>query len=353
MAWTPLNILIVVLGITLLAIIHEGGHYLAARAFGMRVLRVSIGLGKPIWQYRPKGSPTIFQVSILPFLAYVEIDGMNPTAIVDPDDPQLYPNKSVLARLVTIAAGPFANYLAASLMVFGLALTWGVPEALEIAETEVGTVTHDSPAEAAGIREGDVILAVDGKRVDLRRKVIARTRVRAGQPTEFLIRRDGQEQTVTVTPELREGRGMIGVMLGYQRVWRTHPVGEAVAMAVREPWERTILTIEVLRSRIRERSTEGIQGPWGMGRILVVSAADGPQHYIWTLMMLSIALGFFNLLPLPALDGGRLVFLGYELITRRRANEHIEAVIHALGLIMLLGVLVLVTVRDVLSSVPG
>src|SRR5689334_8961912 len=106
---TPVELLLVILGISTLVIVHESGHYLAARAFGMRVLRYSIGLGPAIWRYQPKGSPTVFQVCAIPFLAYVQIDGMNPTDQVDPKDPTLYPNKSVVARIITIFAGPFAN----------------------------------------------------------------------------------------------------------------------------------------------------------------------------------------------------------------------------------------------------
>ena len=114
------KVLITVAALSVLIIIHEGGHYLAARAFGMRVLKYSIGFGPTLFRYQPKGSPTVFQVAVIPFLAYVQIAGMNPNEDVDPNDPELYPNKSLFARFVTIAAGPVANYLTASLIVFGL-----------------------------------------------------------------------------------------------------------------------------------------------------------------------------------------------------------------------------------------
>jgi regulator of sigma E protease len=108
-----------------LAIIHEAGHYFVARAFKMRVTRFSIGLGPSIFKYRPKGSPTTFQVCAVPLLAYVQIAGMNPHEEYDADDPGLYPNKGVMARMLTIAAGPVANYLAASLIMFGLFVSLG------------------------------------------------------------------------------------------------------------------------------------------------------------------------------------------------------------------------------------
>jgi regulator of sigma E protease len=100
---------------------------------------------------------------------------------------------------------------------------------------------------------------------------------------------------------------------------------------------------------IRRRSTEGITGPVGMGKLVAQQAEKGVYAFVWILVLISVALGYFNLLPFPALDGGRLMFLGYEIVTRRRPNERIEAAIHTLGLLFLIGVIALVTLRDVVS----
>ena len=105
--------------------------------------------------------------------------------------------------------------------------------------------------------------------------------------------------------------------------------------------------MDALEDKIENQNTEGIQGPVGMTRILADGVSRGVRYYMQMLVALSVALGFFNLLPLPALDGGRLVFLGYEIITRRRANEKVEAGIHMVGLLLLLGILILFTVRDI------
>lgn len=107
-----------ILGLALLMIVHEGGHLLAARAFGMRVLRFSIGFGPTIWRYQKSESDTIYQVALIPFLAYVQVAGMNPFEDNDPEDKTSYANASLVARIVTIFAGPFANYLFASLLFF-------------------------------------------------------------------------------------------------------------------------------------------------------------------------------------------------------------------------------------------
>ena len=134
------KVLVTVLLLSILVIIHEGGHYLAARAFGMRVLRYSIGFGPTLFRYQPKNSPTVFQVAAIPFLAYVQIAGMNPHEEVDWDDPDLYPNKSLFARFTTIAAGPLANYLTASAIVFGLAMANSLPQTRAVEPMTIGPV---------------------------------------------------------------------------------------------------------------------------------------------------------------------------------------------------------------------
>src|SRR5215475_2738132 len=109
---------IAALGLAVLMIVHEGGHYLAARKFGMRVVKFSIGFGPTLWKHKPKDSPTVYQIAIIPFLAYVQIAGMNPYEENDPKDPGSYANAGLWARIVTIAAGPLTNYLFASVLIF-------------------------------------------------------------------------------------------------------------------------------------------------------------------------------------------------------------------------------------------
>lgn len=347
--FTPLTILLAILGISLLVVVHETGHYVAARAFGMRVLRYSIGFGQVLWRYQPKGSPTVFQVCAIPFLAYVQIDGMNPMERVEPDDPQLFANKSIVARIVTIGAGPFANYLLASVIVFGLTLTYGVPVPAEH-PLSVGEVQPSSPAAEAGIRPGDVFLEANGKPVASVSKLIGVTAPRGGQETVYRLRRGEETLEVTLTPEATgEGEpARVGVAFGGVR--RSAGMAEAIGIAIATPIDETVRTVERLSAIVNRGSLNGLQvsGPVGMTKMMAQSASLGPQYYLRLLYLISIALGFFNLLPVPALDGGRLVFLGYELITRRRANEKVEAAIHTVGLLFLLGVLVLVTYQDFL-----
>jgi regulator of sigma E protease len=339
-----MNYLIAILGISALVIVHEGGHYLAARAFGMRVLRFSVGFGPTIAKFQPKGSPTVFQVGLIPFMAYVQIAGMNPAEDNDPNDPELYPNKSVFARFTTIFAGPFANYITASALVFALALMGHHAENPPHEPMVVETVQAGSPALAAGIRPGDVIVQANDKPVKNVLDLIKITADRAGKETAYTIERNGQRLApFVIKPMDDHGRGVIGIIPKAARA--PMAVGRAIGYSIAYPYELTMLQLEGFRTMFREGSTEGVVGPVGM--VKIVSKSVDPVQLTNILILISVALGMFNLMPLPALDGGRLVFLGYEIITRRRANERVETMVHTVGLVLLLCLIALVTLRDV------
>lgn len=343
-------ILLAVFGLSLLVIVHEAGHYFAARAFGMRVTRFSIGFGPTIVSYKPKDSPTTFQICAIPFLAYVMIAGMNPAEEVDPDDPTLYPNKGVFARIVTIFGGPFANYLAASLLVLGVGLTIGWPESKTTSPMVVESVEPGSPAAGAGIQPGDVIVRAQGKPIRDVKELIDVTKPRAGKPTVYVVERAGKAlPELTITPKLSGGRGVIGVSPRAETIYQPVGLRDASVLALLYPFKLTLLNLEGMADLIQRRTTEGITGPVGMGKLVAEQAEKGAFAFTHVLIAISVALGLFNLLPFPALDGGRLMFLGYELITRRRPNERIEAAVHAVGLLFLLGVIALVTLRDVVG----
>jgi len=344
-----LDPLLAILGITLLVIIHESGHYLAARAFGMRVLRFSIGFGPTLFKYQPKGSPTVFQVAAIPFLAYVQIAGMNPQEDVEPDDPELFPNKGVFARIVTIFAGPFANYLAASIVFFAIALV-GIPINEPSEPMTVDSVEPGSAAADAGILAGDVILEANGGVVHNLEELIEATRHRAEQATVYVVEREGQRlDPITMTPHRSaDGRGIIGVHARLSRGYAPPmTVGEAAQKAILFPYLFSKLQLEGIAHMVTSGDHADIKGPVGMGKLVAEEAHRGPVDYLYIIVVISTALGLFNLLPIPALDGGRLVFLGYELVTRSRPNERFEATVHMVGLLFLLGVLVLVTFRDI------
>ncbi|MEM6961469.1 MAG: M50 family metallopeptidase [Myxococcota bacterium] len=345
-----MGIALAILGLTILVIVHESGHYLVARALGMRVLRYSIGIGPTIFRYRPKGSSTVFQLAAIPFLAYVQIAGMNPQEEFDPEDPEVFPNKSVFARIAVIAAGPAANYLFASLVCFGMVLYADPGWPIEpVTPVQVGAVMDSTPAEEAGLQPGDVIVRANGETVRDFMHLIEITEPRAGQPTEYVVKRGGAlVPPILITPAERgdEERsvGRIGVEPLRGATYSGWSGAAEAALVL--PMQLTALQLEGMANMVQSANTSGLVGPVGMVKLTAKQAEQGADRLVNVLMVLSVALGLFNLLPIPALDGGRLMFLAYEVVTRKPPNERFEATVHTIGILVLLCVIALVTFRE-------
>jgi regulator of sigma E protease len=360
------------LGLALLMIVHEGGHFLAARAYGMRVTKFSIGFGPTIFKIQPeegyfwfttaagkvrvrlwkhipeKHGPTVFQVAVIPFLAYVQIAGMNPLEDVDPKDKGSYANASLVGRIVAIFAGPLANYLFASVVFFGVYAAAGKMHVER--DSTVIRVMDGMPAAAAGIQDGDRIVSVAGVEVATWDKMAENISKHPDEKVPVIVERNGERVTLDVTPANPEGKGgKIGVGPYQFRV----PVStkEAAQLAVERPALVVKDMVVGLAGWLKKRSVEELGGPKRMVEEGANAAKGGLAYYLEFIAILSAYLGAFNLIPFPALDGGRLMFLGYEAATRRRANPRIEAVIHAVGLVMLLGLMGYVTLfNDILNS---
>lgn len=360
-----LDKLFAILGLALLMVVHEGGHYLAARAYGMRVTRFSIGFGPTffkivpkdgyfwfttladrvrfrLWKHDPeKHGPTIFQVAMIPFLAFVQIAGMNPLEEIDEKDKGSYANASLMGRIVTIFAGPAANYLFASVLFFVAFYFGGRP----YLPTDV-KVIEGRPAAAAQIKTGDRIVEVGGTKVDEWDKMAEIISKSPGQPLAVVVERAGERVPITVTPSNEGGLGKIGVAAIGPTKRAPLSAKESGYLAVTEPPKTVKNAIVGLSEWVRGRAKGELSGPVGIVREAANASKAGWSYLVWLLGALSAYLGAFNLLPIPALDGGRLLFLGYEATTRRRPNAMIEAHIHAIGVVLMLGLVLYVTVAN-------
>ncbi|WP_394844364.1 M50 family metallopeptidase [Pendulispora brunnea] len=337
---------IAVLGLAVLMVVHEGGHYLAARRYGMRVIRFSIGFGPTIWKHRPKGSPTVFQVAVIPFLAYVQIAGMNPYEDNDPKDTESYANASLWGRIVTIAAGPLANYLFASVLIFIGLLVSGRTHADDVSMRV--TVMPDSPAAISGMREGDKVLAVNGEAIHNWDELRLAVGKHPGEAIDVLVERDGQQETkrpvVAPKGEKYEGKIQIGtpiIVLTY---------GQAAMVSVTEPVRVVYDLVKGLALWISGKIKPELSGPVGIVKQVSGAAKNGAGDYFKLLGALSAYLGGFNLLPIPALDGGRLLFLLFEAASRRKPDAKVEAHIHAVGLLMMLTLIAVVTYTEIMPK---
>jgi len=330
-----------ILGLGLLVIVHETGHLLAARASGMHVVRFSIGIGPALFRYQSKRSGTLYQIAAIPFLAYVQIAGMNPFEEIDPDDKSSYANASLLARVFAILAGPLANYVFASVLFFICFAIGGVPKPTNKPIVEV---MDKSVAQAAKMQTGDTITAVAGKKVDdwesMRQQIVKNP----GKPLVLDIQRGKEHLQLTLTPKNENNEGRIGVAALAKPV----PVSlkEAGVLALLYPYEVVKTSVIELGRILTFRAKPVLSGPVGIVSETSKAASQGWVSFVFLLGMISAYLGGFNALPFPALDGGRLAFLGYEAVTRRKPNTRVEFAVHALGFAMLLTLIAVVTFSD-------
>ena len=358
-----------ILGLGLLIVVHEAGHFVVARLCGMRVERFSIGFGPGVLRWRSKGG-TLFQIAPIPFGGFVEIKGMAIAEDVDPDDKAAYPNRPVWQRIATIFAGPGTNYLTAVVLAFVLFNCAGVEHYTRY--YGVANLHKDFDA-AKKLKPGDRLLAIndqplyyrgpDGKKTEM---CVATAKIGDGI-ARLSILRDGKPLTVEVQPKFDDLKGLsekerndpsvpavcrgprwrLGIE-GWQIQTDRVEVGlfTAAGHAVAYPVETTISYFSGIIKVIQGTEKAEVKGPVGMTTFIKQAIEEGWITALKLLMLLNVLLAIMNLFPLPGLDGGRLAFLGYELVTRRRANPKVETTVHMVGILILMVVLVLVTVKE-------
>lgn len=370
-----------ILGLGLLIVVHEAGHFVVARLCGMRVERFSIGFGPGILRWRSKGG-TLFQVAPIPFGGFVEIKGMAIAEDVEPDDHKAYPNRPVWQRIATIFAGPGTNWLTAIVLAFALFTCAGIPEST--AYYGVDNVSADSKA-AGKLLPGDRILAINGQPLFMQAPdgapqphlcvVTARLgdpKSPAPPPAKVTVLRNGQRADVELLPTLftptvdetgavwrfyslpdprvpKECQGpryRLGIEFEEHRdrvdVGVVESAGHAFAWPARIAKQHVTGLVMVIRGQ-----AEGeLVGPVGITSGIKKQIEAGWISAVSVLIFLNVLLAIMNLLPLPGLDGGRLAFLGYELVTRRRANAKVETTVHMVGILFLMVVLVMVTFKE-------
>jgi regulator of sigma E protease len=347
-----------------LIVVHEAGHYFVARWCGMRVERFSIGFGPGILKRRSRKTGTVFQLAPIPFGGFVEIRGMNIAEDVDPDDAHAYPNRPAWQRFVTIFAGPATNYLSAIVLALFLFTCHGVvvkEPYIHVDELILDKVDGAHYDAVGKLQVEDRILKVDGEPIfaDEGLSLNARVAKKQGAPVKLTIRRGTQELELEITPkpgwdpEKNEPRKdkdgkpvyLLGIKLS-QSVLADVGLLEAAWHALKYPVVQTEVIAAGLYGIIVGTEEADPGGPVRIVDEFRKAFSLGWVRGIELLMVLSVYLGLFNLFPLPALDGGRLVFLGYEMVTRRRANPKIETMVHMVGIMLLGIVMILVTVKD-------
>lgn len=346
---------ILVLG--LLIFIHELGHFLFAKLFGVRVLKFSLGFGPKV--FGKVVGETEYVISALPLGGYVKMFGENPDEqkVSDEDKGAAFAHKTIFQRFLIIFAGPLFNLVFPVFLFFALFLAIGVPEQVET--TRVGMVTEGSPAWDAGLDKGDLILEINGSRTDLWIDVLNGVKQSDGKIIAVTVQRGREILELNVKPALDEAKNMFGevveerYMIGIMKDNEVNyaPVGfvQAFKEACSQTWLFIYLTgmgfVKIVQQVI---PASELGGPILIAKIAGEQMKEGWINLTYFIGLLSVNLGILNLLPIPVLDGGHLVFLTVEAIRRKPMNERAQIIAQQIGLALLGTLMIFVFYNDIM-----
>lgn len=347
---------IVVLGF--LIVVHEFGHFLVAKWAGVGVLKFSVGFGPRLFGRVVNG--TEYVLSAIPLGGFVKMVGEDPDA-TEPVDPRIsFSHQNVWKRIAIVIAGPVFNLVFAFLIFTAVLLAYG--QRVPVDTARIGGVTADMPAARAGLQVDDIVTAVDGRPVRTWEELSAAIRGGGGASVELTVERDGAELRLPITPEARPDKTIFGevvgrtYLIGIERGVDQVPVGplEAITSGAGQTlwWCHTLVmsVVKIIQGRI---PAQDIGGP-----ILIVQAAGqqaqvGLESLLLFMAVISINLGILNLLPIPILDGGHLLFFGLEIVMRRPLDLRHREIAQQVGLVILIGLMAFAFYNDILRVLRG
>ncbi len=341
--------LVAILVFGALIFIHEMGHYLTARLFGVKIYEFSIGMGPKMLTYTSKKTDIKYSLGVFPFGGYVSMAGEDETS----DDPNALSKKAAWKRAIIVAAGAFMNLLLGFVLMFSL-----IASAPVLANTTV--VAHPSQewydtnqfvsSATYGLQPGDRVLAINGTRVHTGYDLSYEIMHDGLEECAVTVLRDGQELTLSVRfPSAIEqgvGYGITDFYVGQD--------DKNFGQILRHTFHRSTTTVKMIWESLVDLifgryGMEAVSGPIGVAGMISEAAATGLQDVILLAAVISINLGIFNILPLPALDGGRLFFILIELVFRRPVPTKYEALVHGIGMVLLMGLMVFVLFKDIFT----
>lgn len=350
---------IIVLGV--LIFVHELGHFLVAKLAGVRVLKFSLGFGPAL--LGKKWGETEYVLSAIPLGGFVKMYGENPDEQDIPPEKRdiSFAHKPVWKRFLIVLAGPLFNIIFTFLLFFVVFLLVGVPIATDT--TMVGKVVEDSPAASAGVREGDRILEMDGVQIDSWRDVYDTVGASEGRPVRFLLEREEKTLVLMVQPKLQrmknifgeeqeESRYLVGIQQADIIAYERKGLFSSLHDAFWQTWGYLSLTVTGFIKIIQQVvPASELGGPILIAQIAGKQLAAGWMNLVFFMGMLSVNLGILNLLPVPVLDGGHLVFLTLEAIRRKPLSEKAQIMAQQVGLCLLGSLMIFVFYNDIVRLV--
>ncbi len=342
-----ITVIISILVFGFLIFIHELGHYIFARIFKVTIMEFSIGMGPKLVEYKSKKTGINYCISAIPFGGYVAMAGED----ADSDDPNSYDKKPAWQRFIITIAGAAVNILAGflAMVIYTSVTTIGGTEVYDFPEADLEVRSSES-----GIMPGDVITHVDGKRVVISDELSYEIMRRGYEPIDITVLRDGETVVLqdVVFPTAEQSGQVFGVLdfriLGKGKGDKTF--GDIIVQS----WHKSILIVRMCWESIYDLivgrySVDAVSGPVGISGAIGEAARAGGEQLLYITTLISINLGVMNLLPIPALDGGRAITTLVEMITKKKIPPHIEQKINAIGLMVLLGLSVLIMIKDVIN----
>lgn len=357
-------IAIIVLG--LLILIHELGHFITAKLFGVKILKFSIGFGPAILKRKKEG--TEYTISAIPWGGYVKpldedvvditlsrLKGdkdvlrkevLNVLEITEEDlKKSSLSSKPIWQRLITVLAGPTFNFISgAFVMVFAFYL------GMESLSSVVGEIKEKSPAEIAGIKPGDRIVEVDSEKIETWSELKRAVSLSGGRKLKVTVEREGRRLTFELSPERTEiGDWAIGVLPSGEKEILKYPIPKAVHEGFKLSCEITLIIFKLIWNILTsEISSRVVGGPLSIIKATKEAFREGVPSLLFIIFLISINLAILNLLPIPLLDGGHIVFFILEAITRRRIPFKVKEVVAIVGLAILLSIIAFAIFNDIL-----
>jgi len=350
--------------LTILVLIHEFGHYLTAKKFGIKV--EEFGFGFPPRMFGKKIGETIYSINWLPIGGFVKLYGEDNagggSVRKTNNEPATDLKRAFFARpawqrATIVLAGVVMNFILAVVIISYLFAVPGV--ALPSKNIKIEEVSAGSPAQLAGLLKGDEIISVNGQKITTTDKFISITHSSEGKNLSIEFTRHGQESLVNVVPRTNfpKGQGPLGVAISSIQIIK-YPWYQAPFYGTAEALKFSWMILAGLGGMVTDLVThgappKGVAGPIGVAQLTGQAVSIGVEATLWFVAILSLNLAVVNVLPIPALDGGRLFFILIELVTGRKVPQRYETMSHAVGLVVLLSLILVITLFDILRLISG
>jgi regulator of sigma E protease len=337
-----LQILGIVAGLGFLIFIHELGHFIAAKMCKVRVLTFALGFGPDIFKYEYKG--TKYALKAIPLGGFCSMAGDNPDEATGGDGEYL---SLVWYKKIWIAfSGPFSNYILAVFLFAFLFNVWGVSKISD--SSAIGATVENFPAAEAGLQSGDIINSIDGFSVTTWAQMTGALKDKAEKETLFVITRGTHtfEINIKIAKHPVTGVGALGIVPYVEKT--DAGFFKSVGLGASAVVSQSVMTVLYLADKIISWEKPDIAGPVGVIQVMANAAKSGMEDYIRLLAVISVALGLFNLFPIPLVDGGMIILFFVEGITRRKIRSKIIQVYNTIGLVLIGIIFIFATYSDLL-----